>query len=191
MYNLNSIFKANSRFFDLVHRFIVYLLSNMFGAQQNTFKKRNKMYIKFLFQRLSPVIVSALFFLSCVGVMAMQNPVYNGMNRIELQCPTEPEVPVTFCRQFAEELEKRFRIRVEMRGESKISNLLKKGERPFGVLNVDLELNRNAGEMRVRIVLTNGNDNSKFEGSWVNFYQESPGATVPNKFISQLIDTAP
>lgn len=121
----------------------------------------------------------------------MQNPVYNGTNRIVLYCTENPELPSSFCSRFAKLIESKFRMKVNKASSKNTEIDNSTSQRPFGILEFHLETLSNENDVRVRVVLINSNDQNKFEGNWVRVSSDLSNKLSPEELGTTLLKSLP
>ena len=100
------------------------------------------------------------------GGYAMQNPIYNGVNRIALSCEPEADTGTALCEALGAVLKARLRMPVTLQADAQPGNAL-------GVLRVRLETMGDADPPRFRLVWMNDlkmrGGPASFEGAWIGF----------------------
>lgn len=122
------------------------------------------------------------------GGHAMQNPIYNGVNRIALSCEPSAGAGAALCSALGAVLQARLRMPVTLQAAAQPDNAI-------GLLRIRLETMADANPPRFRLVWLNDlkarGGPASFEGDWIGFDGEMARRNDYDALAEALTATRP
>lgn len=122
----------------------------------------------------------------------MQNPIYSGVNRIELSCPDKSSIAQSLCSNVQQALETQMQLKVSMTSATAPKRSTKLV--PLGVLQVELELH-GTPTSQARLIWTNtkstGPNPTREIGDWFQIEALNPSQNELATIAQKLVGDAP